>query len=163
MVFTEHGAQQLGSAALLSEPTPVFALRDGIAVDQATTCELLVLLGKDGWEWEQWKPPSKRTKRDGGRFLPYCKGGDKIFYSGATLAHKYLIVLASADDLFERGLSAIDHGLSEKQYGKYLEYEFDLIGIQDDDLQDLDDVDGGVPMLEDAERRAYRASIMRAS
>ena len=78
-----------------------------------TDFDLILLLGRKGWEY-MYSKPSRKTP-------PYTPGDAKVwFYHTLTakggINRKYLGTLLTSEDLFERGLKAIFHFQVAKYY-----------------------------------------------
>ena len=117
--FTELGTKELTSCLRLSAPSRVFQLREGIPLQDKTTYELMMSLQEEGWEWQRWVPPSKRTRRMaimGRTFDAYCRDGQKVWYSTDVPSNSYMAVLLQAENFFDMGLPAIEHGREESCY-----------------------------------------------
>ena len=147
--FTELGAQELCSCTALSKPSRVFSARENIPLHDRSAYELMLELMDRGWQWQRWVPLSKRTRRmvaAGQNFEAYARDGPKIFYSGESLSHAYLLVLLNADQYFEMGLPAIEHGREEACYKAVLKGNFERMLPQLPDLPpDIDALEAVPP------------------
>ena len=135
--FTDLGARELCSCSALSRPSRVFRVREELPLADRSTFELLLALTDEHWEWQRWVPTSKRTRRmaaAGQTFDPYTRGSRKVFYSGESPSHSYLLLLLKAEEYFDDGLPAIQHGREEACYKAILKGDFQSMMPQ---LQDL--------------------------
>ena len=95
-------------------------------LDTATKYGLLCLMKNEGWQWQMWKPPSKRKKHD---LIPivYLPGYSRTFYTTPHAAAAYMRCLIEADaGLFSRDLEYVPHGFDDSQYKKILAGDFRL-------------------------------------
>ena len=61
--LTQLGMDNLKTCMQLGKPSPAFAVRRTLALEDMTSYELLALLDEDGWEWKARIPESQRTQR----------------------------------------------------------------------------------------------------
>ena len=89
--------------------------RAGLALEDATSWELLCRLADEGFRWA--KLPMKVKDRPA--LPPYKPGGDMVWYSlGASCRPQYTRALLRADDLFEKGMLQILHWSNDKYYSQ---------------------------------------------
>ena len=136
--LTKKGCEQVRTYMQLEKPSKVFVVRRQLALNDLSEYELMILLKEDGWQWQQWLPPSQRPKRLMDKFVPYRLDPlePKIWYSTAELRSPYMKVLLDAERLFTQGLTEIPHGLHEDCYKRFLACDFRL--QLEDAPQDLD-------------------------
>jgi hypothetical protein len=96
--LTDEGLEQISSFPQLGVPQQVFSLRHDIALKDRTTYEFILLLKADGWQWQKWIPPSKRTKKILPPPIGYVSGADKIWMSSDVQVNwNYLLLLLQAE------------------------------------------------------------------
>ena len=102
----------------LSDPKPVCAVRDSLALEELKSSELLLKLESQGFEWQPWPASTKK------RLLctPYAPGRHKVWYSTHAPPPKaYLLALLDASANVEAGVRAeIPHGQAQKVYDAIL-------------------------------------------
>jgi hypothetical protein len=144
--FTELGISRAHGCSLNSDPTPVFRVREGIPLADCTNYELLRKLQVDGWAWRQWLAPSSRPRGLQDGFGPYTKGAPKVWYSGKVVSRPYVLALLDSESLFEKGLTELQHGLSDADYNRFLRGDIQLrrLALCPDMPPDIEG-DGGAP------------------
>ena len=96
--LTMQGQQALRTCSLVERPTPLFQLRDDLAIEDMSLFELQLSLANAGWQWREWLPPSKRKRVDALIPAAYAPGDAKIWYSTLDVLKVYLIALLRAED-----------------------------------------------------------------
>ncbi len=169
--FTEAGVQHLRHYRTVAQPAPVLCLVDRpLALDDATTWELLSLLAEDGWEMQP-APSSKKAKL---ALAPYATGEPRVWHNSCidlSRVRHYMIALVRADDLMARGpLVVIHHCCAAKYYKKVLTGTFSgelaLLAIEaparGDGLEaDGDDGAAAVPALQSGDPAVVPVSRRR--
>lgn len=106
--LTEIGLKQLISVSRLGVASRVCQPRADIALEDATSHELISWMRASGWSWARWT--GSRRQPSG-----YSRGQQKQWFtSGVTVCKAYLMALLRADELFEGGLEMIPHASAEK-------------------------------------------------
>lgn len=107
---------------LLLNSRRVFECRPHLALQDFTSYELMTHLASDGWSWEFWA-----QRKRAANLIPdgYMAGADKVWYSTLRqVSRKYLLCLATAHELFQKGLASVPHGKTEAQYAAILSGDF---------------------------------------
>ena len=96
---TSIGASRLSCFLSLSNPQPICALRENLALVDRTNFELVMLLTDQNWHWRPL--PSKRADR---LALLYKNGKPQLWYSLSDTPNRhYMIALLSAAEIFAKG------------------------------------------------------------
>ena len=172
--LTDAGTKDLTSCARVANPVRVLQVRNQLRLQDRTSYELILALQEAGWQWQAWVPASKRTRRmavAGRTFDAYVRGGQKVWYSTSEPPLlSYILVLLRAEEIFDLGLPAIEHGRDDASYKALLrgDIQGELARLEDapppdvdvlDDVQDAaaplaapaDDVDGAEQAVENAD------------
>ncbi|CAE7488403.1 unnamed protein product, partial [Symbiodinium sp. KB8] len=152
--LTESGVRNLTTCARLQDPVRLFQPRELPKLEDCTQYELILAMQEQGWEWQLWVPPSRRTRRmalAGRTFEEYKPGNPKVWYSNESPSQSYLLVLLQAERLVAAGLPAVAHDRDDKAYKAILRGDFTEelakradIPAEVDALEDLEDDGGGV-------------------
>ena len=93
--LTPEGEARLSVSVVLRTPQPTFRVREGIALEDMTTFELLRTLLFEEWACRLQPPRTRRLA------LAFHVGGEKVFYdkrNQSTLQRLYLLSLLRAED-----------------------------------------------------------------
>jgi hypothetical protein len=63
--FTELGISVVTRCSIVSEPRPVYEVRNDLPLENLSSYELAVKLEQGGWKWQLWIPPSGRRRHSG--------------------------------------------------------------------------------------------------
>ena len=71
----------------------------------------------DGWEWQEYLPPSKRRKAERSLVDVYFPGAPQCMKTSLHQVSKpYLLSLLNAEEHFEHGLKCVPHGSTDVIY-----------------------------------------------
>ena len=111
--LTEEGLQSISYAWRLGKPFPVLTVREGVALEDATSWEVLKFLDQEKWTWR--KMPSRKPE-------PYKLEDAKVWYtSGHTVVRPYLLALLNSKSLLEDQSLGLTDGIHHGQASKYYE------------------------------------------
>ena len=122
--LTWRGRSQMSSVAELHEPTPVFAVRDHLPLEDNTSYELNKLLDADGWVWKRWVPKSARRKNTEPIPIGYENGSPKAYYTTKEVSPAYLRCLLRSNTHFAAGLLRVPHAMAEICYSDILKGDY---------------------------------------
>ena len=122
--FTVLGAGKLSMAHSICKPVALCAPRGNIAIENATSWELMCWLRQKDWTWERLP----RTQKKRQRLPPYMDGSPRVWYTAQTTANvQYLVALVRASELFDVGVLCIHHWVSKPKE----DYPMILKGLTD--------------------------------
>ena len=98
------GPGALMNTTTLTRPQSALSPREGLALEDRTSWELILELRSAAWEWAPWVAPTRRGRRSNVAVpLGYAPGDRKVFFSSPTNkqppCHEYLMCLVSAEDV----------------------------------------------------------------
>ena len=100
-----HGSlARLMNTTTLTRPQSALFPREGLALEDRTSWELILELRSAEWEWAPWVAPTRRGRRSKVAVpLGYAPGDRKVFFSSPTNkqppCREYLMCLVSAEDV----------------------------------------------------------------
>ena len=116
------------------------------ALADCSAYELALILDGKGFQWQEWIPPSRRSKNAAPLPIAYYPGEAQVWVSTpATFNKNYLIALCRSEELFAAGLQMVPHNATDEVYEKVLQGKFDAA------LLALRDVEADPPLGNDIE------------
>lgn len=112
--FSDTASAALQVAQEVSDPKPMFAVRDGVPLPENTMWELIVRLERSGW---LFKPNPKTAHRASvAPFVPSNPEVNKVWYGAeASLCKPYVICLLRHVQLREAGVKMIRHFQTDRR------------------------------------------------